>query len=625
MTSWLPFLRIGLLVAAISLLSCGGGGDGGSDNGPVGEGGDNGPVGEGGDNGSVDTGRQWTYMVYLGADNNLSSAGIGDIEEMGRVGSSSRMAIAVQAEFSPHYTQGVPNTNTYRLLVQSASAAENLDAATDIGDVDMGSRAALTGFIQWATSTYPAQHYALVLWDHGAGWKDRARGTNSSLFRGAIQDETSGSFMSLSDLAGAIQDAGVHLDLINFDACLMAMYEVAYEFSGLADYLVFSEETEPGDGDPYDTILADLAADPAMSAADLAAVIVNRYDEFYVPYLQEYPGELTTKSAVEMSRLAALDNAVCALGKALMDDGNANTVAMAARTNTQEYAYTANHDLYDLASYINQNAPDGDAKDAAADVMAAVATMVTANAANPNADETQNVGLAIYFPEPSETSSSELNEYSQLACNTDARQSVAGSWGEYVEWEIDQGGGGSATYGPGGYNLRIEWATPSGGDCDADLDLWVAENGVFYAPWQGQTTPNGYFSQDSADSGDSSEYYQANQQVETGHYDFIVRYYEDGATCNQAEVELFFNDVSKGTAIMDLSNTYSGSGDSYNCDDILSLSNWLKCMSNYSDYVYLGYLEITANAALQLKQEARDTDIPSIKYIKQLDLMRKFK
>jgi hypothetical protein len=43
------------------LISCGG--DDSSDNGP-----------------DID-GRQWTYMVYLGADNNLSSAGIGDIEE----------------------------------------------------------------------------------------------------------------------------------------------------------------------------------------------------------------------------------------------------------------------------------------------------------------------------------------------------------------------------------------------------------------------------------------------------------------------------------------------------------------------------------------------------------------
>lgn len=596
------------LITLIALLSSGcSGGDGGSDN----------------NNGSS---RQWTYMVYMGADNNLSTAGVMDIAEMGQVGSSSRMAVVVQAEFSPYYTEGIPDTSTYRLLVQSGSANDNLNAATNIGNVDMGSRAALTSFIRWAASTYPAQHYALVLWDHGAGWKERARDASSSLFRGAIQDETSGSFMSLTDLAGAVRDAGVDIDLINFDACLMAMYEVAYEFDGLADYLVFSEETEPGDGDPYDTILADLAADPAMSAAELADVIVDRYDESYVTYVQQYPDQLTTKSAVDMSRLAALDTAICALGQALMNDSGANTVAMAARTNTQEYAYATNHDLYDLASYINQNAPAGTAKDAAASVMTAVQNMVTVSAANPNADEAQNVGLAIYIPEPSETNTAELDEYAQLACNTTVRQAATGSWGEFVEWQVDQEGGGSATYGPGGFNVRIDWTTPSDGACDADLDLLVNEDGVFYAPYMGQTTPNGYFSADSADSGVSSEYYQANEQVETGFYYFLANYYDDGASCSQARVKLYLNEVYKGYADMDLSNPYPGSGsDTHNCHDLGTYSQYLQCVSdNYSDYIYLAWAEVTSGSGLQLFQEASDRDLPSKNAIKQLELIRNF-
>ncbi len=142
---------------------------------------------------------------------------------------------------------------------------------TNIGNVDMGSAAALTDFIEWAAYAYPADHYALILWDHGAGWKSRASVTKSNLFRGAIQDETSGSFMSLPNLAAAVRNAGVHMDLINFDACLMAMYEVAYELKDLADFLVFSEETEPSDGDPYDTILTDLVNSPDMSARELSS------------------------------------------------------------------------------------------------------------------------------------------------------------------------------------------------------------------------------------------------------------------------------------------------------------------------------------------------------------------
>ena len=492
---------------------------------------------------------KWTYMVYLGADNNLSSAGIKDITEMAKVGSNQNVAIVVQAEFSPTYTSGVLDTTTKRFLVQKGTAASNLNAATNIGDVDMGSDAALTDFIKWAANNYPADHYALVLWDHGAGWKSRASVTKSSLFRGAIQDETSGSFMSLPNLAAAVRNAGVEMDIINFDACLMAMYEVAYELKDLADFLVFSEETEPGDGDPYDTILTDLVNSPDMSARELSSTIVYRYDEFYTSYVAQYPGQLTTKSAVDLSMLTNLDAAVCDLGQALMADPTSAAIAMAARSNTQDYTYSANHDLYDLASYIAQSAPDGDSRDAAGAIMTTLDDMVVESLTNPDNAVSQNAGLAIYFPFASETNSEDLEDYSLLSCNTAVRQSQSGSWGEFVEWEIQQSGGSTGELGDGGYSLKVEWTTPSGAPCDADLDLWVVElEEAAYAPWMGQTTPNGTFSPDSLVSGESQEHYQANASVQAGWYDFFVQYYKNGSSCNRARVELFFNGQSLGWA-----------------------------------------------------------------------------
>jgi len=565
-----------LSVAAVSFLGACGGGGGGSSSG-----------GGGG-------GRQWTYMVYLGADNNLSDAGIGDIEEMAQVGTDSNVAIVVQAEFSPAYSQGVPDSHTRRVVIQKGSAVDNLNASTDIGNVDMGSPAALTNFITWATTNYPAQHYALVIWDHGAGWKDRAAKSAGSLLRGAVSDETSGTFMSLPDLASAVRNAGVHMDIINFDACLMAMYEVAYEFKGLVDYMVFSEETEPGDGDPYDTILGDLTGTPSMSASQLAMAIVNRYDESYVSYSSQY-GELTTKSAIDMAQIDALDTQILALGQALMNDAAANTVALAARGNAQHYAYTENHDIYDLANYISQNAPAGAAKTAADSVLTTIGSIVITSKTNPDAASVSNHGLAIYFPTASETNASVLADYAVLACNATVRAAATGTWGEYVEYEINQAGGGTATYGVGDFSLRVEWTNTSGGACDADLDLWVIENGIFYAPWMGQTTPNGYFSADSAISGDSMEFYQANPQVETGFYDFMVQYYGNGATCNQATAYLYYNNGLLGSTNMDLSYSYINTGDAANCDAIADLYQYLQCVgTNYSDFLYVGYVQITS-------------------------------
>ena len=79
----------------------------------------------------------------------------------------------------------------------------------------MGNPATLTDFIQWAVTNYPANHYLLDLWDHGDG------------IGGVCEDESSESILSLSDVRQAITRAGTHMDVIGFDACLMAMAETA--------------------------------------------------------------------------------------------------------------------------------------------------------------------------------------------------------------------------------------------------------------------------------------------------------------------------------------------------------------------------------------------------------------
>lgn len=133
---------------------------------------------------------EWTFMVYIGGDNNLSEAAVSDIEEMSKAAGSADVNIIVQVELGSKYTFALPSYmsdyNTYRLRisngqVQSTALGQNLD---------MANPDTLKGFIQWGVSTYPAQKYALIIWDHGAGWKGR-RGTVPS-GRGAVEDETSG-------------------------------------------------------------------------------------------------------------------------------------------------------------------------------------------------------------------------------------------------------------------------------------------------------------------------------------------------------------------------------------------------------------------------------------------------
>lgn len=518
----LKTLLVLLTALAIStgLIGCGGGGDSSTTNNSSGV-------------------RQWTYMVYMGADNNLSDAGLGDLKEMETVGSSDGVSILVQAEFSPKYSAaaGITDSQTGRVLI--AKGVNSLTTATMIGTVDMASPAALTDFITWAKTNYPAQHYALVIWDHGSGWK--AKKITSPL-RGAVQDETSGNFMSLPDLAKAVSDSGVHFDIINFDACLMAMYEVAYEFKGLTDYMTFSEHTEPGEGDPYDAILGALAANPQMTAQSLASTIVDKFDEFFAT--NDRGG--TTKSAVDMSKLATLDAKLLALATALKNDVASSAVVLLAQSNTQEYAYPANHDLWHFSDYLATSAAGDTVKAAAGDVKTAIASMVVNNKIN-GTDMANSHGLAIYLPTASETNTQELADYALLASNKTVRSAATGTWGSYLESLITGVGGGTATYNSGNFGFYASWTNMSGQPCDADLDLYVWEpdgtgGGAWYSPYMGQTSPNGFFSADSSVSGKSEEYYLANSQVLAGDYYLMVNFYANGTSCSQAKARLYYYD-----------------------------------------------------------------------------------
>jgi hypothetical protein len=371
----------------------------------------------------------------------------------------------------------------------------------------MADPAILTAFIKWAQQTYPAKHYALVIWDHGAGWKEQSLGAKRSIFRGAVQDETSDSFMSLPDLAKGVRDSGVHFDLINFDACLMAMYEVAYEFKGVTDYLAFSEETEPGEGDPYDLILTALTENPAMSGRDLAGLIVDKYDDFFTNNNRG----ATTKSAVDMSKMDALDAKVLALSAALPTDATANALIQAARSETQHYTYAANHDLYDLCSYVAARLQSGAVKDRCNEILTIINSMVINNKINDTtpAQVGGSHGLAIYLPTANETNSEDLDLYATLACNK-VRASASGTWGSYVDFLL--AGGGNVDYATGGFGLYLYWEKPNAGSsaCDADLDLYICEpTADYHDPKRELVLPGwarlrGYFS-DSADSGASQE------------------------------------------------------------------------------------------------------------------------
>lgn len=484
---------------------------------------------------------KWTYMVYLGADNNLSYSGLIDLIEMEKVGSKNGVNIVVQAEFSTTYTdfgqighaEYAGQTLRYKVAADNEPDDVSLPMTASIGQVDMAKPEALTDFIVWAKNTYPADNYALVIWDHGAGWKV------TGATRGAVQDESSGSFMSLVDLANGVRNAGVEFDLIDFDACLMAMYEVAYQFRGLTDYLVFSEETEPGDGNPYATILADLTANPSMNGRQLATATVDRYQQYYAS--SGARSENTTKSALAMNQLDLLHQHVTTLANAMVSEfGSVEAAVVSAAQNSQVFAYLENHDLYDFCQKLSSSLNTQQTKAAASAIVNLFDTgnLIVANKTTGTGVGNAH-GLAIYLPTRNQVSTDSmvnvLENYRSLSSNSSVSP-PASPWFDAVTAFI--GTSADQQLETGGFAFYIEW------DTDADVDMYVWEPGQedIYAPWMGQTTPNGFFSGDSTETGLSEEYYVANDYVQVGAYDILINYFSDSFVANSANVYFSYFD-----------------------------------------------------------------------------------
>ena len=186
------------------------------------------------------------------------------------------------------------------------------------------------------------------------------------------------------------------VDILGMDACLMSMVEVAYQMRDVAGYAVGSEETEPGDGWPYDRILQSLAAQPSMTPEDLAQEIVKRYIASYGA------GENVTQSALRLADLKALTQAIDGLGQALkaaLADASRRNAIMAERARVQEYSrpYDDYCDLLDLCGLLEKNVSDKAVRAACGVVRkAAGAAIVATGTKGPAVARSQ--GVSIYFP-----------------------------------------------------------------------------------------------------------------------------------------------------------------------------------------------------------------------------------
>jgi hypothetical protein len=166
-------------------------------------------------------------------------------------------------------------------------------------DQNMADVGLLSSMIQDLFAKYPAKHTMLLLWDHGGG----------SVGGVAFDERTDDSF-SLAELAQALQSGRQRFDLVGFDACLMATLETANALAPYADYMVASQELEPGGGWNYKKVMQEFSKNSAVEPAALGKVICDSYLENCIASDDK---EIATMSLVNLGKIPALVEAFDAM------------------------------------------------------------------------------------------------------------------------------------------------------------------------------------------------------------------------------------------------------------------------------------------------------------------------
>lgn len=196
-----------------------------------------------------------------------------DIHEILAVDLPENVKMVIQAGGAGNWAYNKINPNrTQRFLYDS----QGMRLVSDEHISNMGDAETLSNFLSYCKEEHPADHTMILFWNHGSG----AFGYGVDVVYGEDR-------LTLEELREAFSvvyqpnEENPPIDLIGFDACLMASMEVANTFHGFASYLVGSEEVEPGEGWYYTDWLGKLAENPQMNAAQLGKTISDSYMEYY--------------------------------------------------------------------------------------------------------------------------------------------------------------------------------------------------------------------------------------------------------------------------------------------------------------------------------------------------------
>ncbi|MCA0458440.1 MAG: clostripain-related cysteine peptidase [Chloroflexi bacterium] len=327
----------------------------------------------------------WTILVYMGADNNLEDGLINDLDEFERAGGSTEnVRILALLDRSNEYDDSNGDWTDTRIYEPGRDSSRDFQVAypptidseplAELDEIDTAYVGNLLDFIVWGVKSYPAQHYAIILNDHGGAWY------------GTVTDETTGrGILTIPALSqafdAALKNTGVEkFDLLINDACLMSSVEHYAAMARYFDYAIGSPEITLNPSFDMELLTELLNDDPGMDMGRLGKQITDKY----LDDMQDISEDTVPVLGANVTNLQDFDQVTSALDQ-FTEVVNSNPEAYVsllgqARSNTYAYSFFLPEDQYgppttiDLGDFMRRVSASarGDLKDAADEVSIAL-------------------------------------------------------------------------------------------------------------------------------------------------------------------------------------------------------------------------------------------------------------
>ena len=363
-----------------------------------------------------------TLLIYLSADNNLNDSAMQDLESLRKGSFNSDITVIVQLD----RWEFVDVEETIRYLIKDGELTE----IKRLGETNAGDPAVLKSFIEESAKAYPSDKLMVVIWSHGSGVDDaniydRKRELyfvpKEEIEEIAISyDDSAQDFLDNIELQKAL-DVDVNIDILGFDACLMGMFEVAYQLRNQSDVFVGSQYVEPASGWDYPRILEELNSD------ENSHNIGERLVQFYADYYERESYDVT-QSAFKMEHLEEVAKDLDAFAKVLRENIESKKDLKHTFLSAQMFGQSDYIDLVDFIKKVKSRLKLEAVEPYADKLLLSLEQMIIANHTLGNRMRDAH-GVSIYFPSQKRPFKETFEMYEKLDFSKGY-----GNWIRLIKW-----------------------------------------------------------------------------------------------------------------------------------------------------------------------------------------------